>query len=88
MPNKMMMISKILEQQQALTQVPSANKKLRHLIPTWQNTDVLEFVSKSLGPMLDFTDALSGGHRPEQEYKEDDAGLPQREILTRILRSC
>ena len=56
----MMMISRILEQQQALTQVLSADKKLRHLIPTWQDMDVLESVSKSLGPMLDFTDALSG----------------------------
>lgn len=55
-----MMISRILEQQQALTQVLSADKKLRHLIPTWQDIDVLESVSKSLGPMLDFTDALSG----------------------------
>lgn len=40
-----------------LTQVLSADKKL---IPTWQDIDVLESVSKSLGPMLDFTDALSG----------------------------
>lgn len=53
------MISRILEQQQALTQVLSADKKLQHLIPTWQDIDVLESVSKSLGPMLDFTDALS-----------------------------
>lgn len=55
-----MMISRILEQQQALTQVLSADKKLRHLIPTWQDIDVLESVRKSLSPMLDFTDALSG----------------------------
>lgn len=58
--SRQMMISRILEQQQALTQVLSADKKLRHLIPTWQDIDVLESVSKSLGPMLDFTDALSG----------------------------
>jgi len=38
----------------------SADKKVRHLIPTWQDLDVLESVSNSLGPMLDFTDALSG----------------------------
>ncbi|XP_056119514.1 E3 SUMO-protein ligase ZBED1-like [Rhinichthys klamathensis goyatoka] len=58
--SRQMMISRILEQQQALTQVLSADKKVRHLIPTWQDIDVLESVSKSLGPLLDFTDALSG----------------------------
>ncbi len=55
-----MMISRILEQQRALTQVLSEDKKVRHLIPTWQDLDILESVSKSLGPLLDFTDTLSG----------------------------
>lgn len=31
-----------------------------HLIPTWQDVDVLEMVSKTLGPLLEFTDAFSG----------------------------
>lgn len=31
-----------------------------HLIPTWQDVDVLELVSKALGPLLEFTDAFSG----------------------------
>ncbi|XP_038590224.1 E3 SUMO-protein ligase ZBED1-like [Micropterus salmoides] len=57
--SRQMMISRILEQQKALTQVLYADKKARHLIPTWQDIDVLESVSKSLGPLLDFTDALS-----------------------------
>lgn len=58
--SRQMMISRILEQQKALTQVLSEDKKARHLIPTWQDIDVLESVSKTLGPLLDFTDALSG----------------------------
>ncbi|XP_057700429.1 E3 SUMO-protein ligase ZBED1-like isoform X1 [Corythoichthys intestinalis] len=58
--SRQMMISRILEQQRALAQVLSKDKKTRHLIPTWQDIDVLESVSKSLGPLLDFTDALSG----------------------------
>ncbi|KAJ4947029.1 hypothetical protein JOQ06_009071 [Pogonophryne albipinna] len=58
--SRQMMISRILEQQKALSQVLSVDKKLRHLIPNWQDIDVLESVSKSLGPLLEFTDALSG----------------------------
>ncbi|XP_038561459.1 E3 SUMO-protein ligase ZBED1-like [Micropterus salmoides] len=58
--SRQMMISRILEQQKALTQVLYADKKAQHLIPTWQDIDVLESVSKLLGPLLDFTDALSG----------------------------
>lgn len=54
------MISRILEQQKASTRVLSEDNKARHLIPTWQTIDVLESVSKKLGPLLDFTDALSG----------------------------
>lgn len=57
---RQMMISRILEQQKAITQVLSEDKAARHLIPTWQDIDVLESVSKTLGPLLDFTDALSG----------------------------
>ncbi|KAL0150423.1 hypothetical protein M9458_054240 [Cirrhinus mrigala] len=40
--------------------VPSEDKKERHLNPTWKDIDVLESVSKSMGPLLDFTAALSG----------------------------
>uniref|UniRef100_A0A673CIH1 BED-type domain-containing protein n=1 Tax=Sphaeramia orbicularis TaxID=375764 RepID=A0A673CIH1_9TELE len=54
------MIERILEQQTAITQVLSADKKLRHLIPTWQDIDVLEAVNKALSPLVEFTDALSG----------------------------
>lgn len=58
--SRQLMISRILEQQKAITQVLSVDRKMRHLIPHWQEIDVLESVSRSLGPLLDFTDALSG----------------------------
>ncbi|KAL1276600.1 hypothetical protein QQF64_036223 [Cirrhinus molitorella] len=32
----------------------------RHLIPTWQDLEVLEAVNNSLSPLAEFTDALSG----------------------------
>ncbi|KAL2081527.1 hypothetical protein ACEWY4_023380 [Coilia grayii] len=54
------MIDRILEQQKAIAQVLSNDRKLRHLIPSWQDIDVLEAVIKSLSPLVEFTDALSG----------------------------
>ncbi|XP_035251445.1 uncharacterized protein LOC118215110 isoform X1 [Anguilla anguilla] len=36
------------------------NRNSRYLIPAWQDTDVLEAISKSLSPLVEFTDALSG----------------------------
>ena len=54
------MIGRVLEQSKALCQVLSEDRKTRHLVPTWQDTDVLESVNNALGPLQEFTDALSG----------------------------
>ncbi|KAL1252580.1 hypothetical protein QQF64_017273 [Cirrhinus molitorella] len=54
------MIERIIEQQKAIAHVLSSDKKSRHLIPTWQDMDVLEAINKSLHPLVNFTDALSG----------------------------
>ncbi len=54
------MIERVLEQQKARSQILSADRKSRHLVPQWQDTDVLESVSKALKPLQEFTDALSG----------------------------
>lgn len=50
----------MLEQEKAIRQVLSADKKSRHLIPSWQDIEVLESFHKALNPLLQFTDALSG----------------------------
>lgn len=50
------MIARVPEQEKAIAKVLSADKKTRHLTPSWQDIDVLE----SLNPLADFTDALSG----------------------------
>ena len=50
------MIQRFLEQESVL----GSDKKSRHLVPTWQDIDVLESVNKAVRPLLDFTDALSG----------------------------
>lgn len=54
------MVRRILEQQAVITHVLSSDCKARHLLPTWQDLEVLEAVDKTLAPPADFTDALSG----------------------------
>jgi len=56
------MIHRVLEQQTAIGRVLSCDRKARHLIPTWQDIEVLEAINKTLTPLADFTDALSGEH--------------------------
>lgn len=56
----MLMINRIHEQQKALHEVLSEDRNTWHLILGYQDLDVLESVSKALGPLLEFTDALSG----------------------------
>ena len=54
------MIERVLEQQGALTNVLATDKKSRHIVPTWQDMEVLEAVEKAFKPLQDFTAALSG----------------------------
>lgn len=54
------MIDRFVEQEKAIRHVLGADKRRMHLIPTWQDVDVLELVSKALDPPLEFTDAFSG----------------------------
>ena len=54
------MVSRILEQETALRQVLVADRKTTHLVPTWQDVEVLESVQSAIRPLADFTDMLSG----------------------------
>lgn len=54
------MIARILEQEKAISKVLSADRKTRHLAPSWQDIEVLESIHKALNPLVEFTDALSG----------------------------
>ena len=49
------MVSRILEQEEALRVVLSSDRKTTHLIPTWQDVHVFESITKALS-----TDFLSG----------------------------
>lgn len=54
------MVDRVLEQSKALTQVLSDDRKTRHLVPTWQDIEVLESINSALKPLQEFTDILSG----------------------------
>ena len=54
------MISQILEQDTAIHMVLSDERKTTHLIPTWQDTMVLESVNATLSPVSEFTNFVSG----------------------------
>ncbi|KAJ8333502.1 hypothetical protein SKAU_G00415100 [Synaphobranchus kaupii] len=58
--SRLNMIERVLDQEKAISQVLKADKKTRHLVPSWQEIDVIESVKKALSPLKDFTDALSG----------------------------
>ena len=70
------MIARVLEQEKALQQVLSTDRKTAHLVPTWQDVEVLESLNKALAPLADFTDILSG-----EKYVTFSALIP---LLTHI----
>ncbi len=51
------MIQRVLEQQRAISDILSRDRKSRHLVPSWQDLDVLESINQAL---QEFIDALSG----------------------------
>ena len=54
------MLGRILEQKEAIRLALSADRSASHLIPTWQDIDVLESVDRALSPLHELTDILSG----------------------------
>lgn len=75
------MIQRVLQQEEAITQVLSADKKARHLILSWQDIHVLESIHKVLGPLLEFTDALSAEAYVTVSYVKPVLHLFESDIL-------
>ena len=53
------MISRLLEQEEAIKAVLGLNRDTSHLLPTWQDTHVWESLTAALSPLEDLTDFLS-----------------------------
>ena len=61
--SKVEMMQRIMEQQDAIHIVLSQDRKVSHLVPTWQDFDILESVLEAVKDFLDLTDLLSGEKR-------------------------
>ena len=57
------MIERIIEQQDAIRVVLGQDRKVSHLIPSWQDFDVLQSVLEAVRGFKDLTDLLSGEKR-------------------------
>ena len=72
------MVSRILEQEEAIRVVLSADRKTTHLVPTWQDVDVLQSIHQALSPLSSLTDMLSG---EEYMYVTVSAVLPMLKLI-------
>lgn len=77
-----MMIQRVLEHEKALSQALKADKKTKNLVLPWQDIDVLESISKTLGPLLELTDALSGAQYVSVSYIKPVLHLFNNTVLT------
>lgn len=81
-----------------MSQVLAADKRNRHLVPNWQDIEVWESMNEALGPLVDFTDSLSGEsyvtvsyvkpvlhlfHSQQLQVREEDTPLT-KEMTTKI----
>jgi len=70
------MVSRILQQEEAIRVVLSADRKTTHLVPTWQDIDVLQSIGQALSPLSSLTDILSG-----EEYVTVSAVMPMMQLI-------
>ncbi|XP_058874176.1 E3 SUMO-protein ligase ZBED1-like isoform X1 [Acipenser ruthenus] len=75
------MIQRVLEQEEAIAQVLTADRKTRNLVPTWQDADVLRSLNKALSPLVAFTDVLSCENYVSVSYVKPVLHLLNNNIL-------
>ena len=78
------MIDRILEQEACIRQVLVVDRKNAHLIPTWQDLEVLESMKAALGQLDDFTDMLSG----EQKVTVSSIKPVLHVLKSKVLKVC
>ncbi|XP_028408650.1 zinc finger BED domain-containing protein 1-like [Dendronephthya gigantea] len=94
------MISRVLHNKSGIRRVLGGDRETSHLVPTWQDLEVLECLNNALSPLKDFTDILSASsyitisvvkpilHRlstVELATKDEDLPLA-RQLKSEILR--
>ena len=93
------MVEHVIEQEDAIRQVLSKDKNTCHLVPTWQDKEVLIAVNKALSALKNFIDILSAEkhvtvsaikpildhfHSEILSVKEDDVQLTEN-IKSKVL---
>ena len=56
------MISRVLHNKKAIRRVLGNDKDTSHLVPKWQDLEVLESVDKARGLIREFTDIMSASN--------------------------
>ena len=54
------MVERLMEQMEAIRVVLASDRKSSHLIPSWQDCDVLDSITGALKPLKEMTDVLAG----------------------------
>ena len=54
------MISRVLRNKKAIRRILGNDKKTSHLVPSWQDLEILECLNATPAPLNEFTDILSG----------------------------
>ena len=70
------MVERILEQEEAIRVTLSADRKTSHLVPTWQDIDVLQEIHIALSPLSSLTDILSA-----ESYVTVSAVIPLLQLI-------
>ena len=60
------MVERVLEQMEAIRNVLSDDHGVSHLMPSWQDNDVLQSIATALKPLKAMTDALSSASLYQQ----------------------
>ena len=74
------MISRIIEQIEPIKAVLSADRKTSHIVPTWQDMDVLNSIHTAISHLAGLTDILSG-----DEYVTISAVIPIVDLIEKKL---
>ena len=95
------MISRVLLNKKAIRRVLGNDKDTSHLVPSWQDLEVLECINSALSPLREFTDVLSAStyvtisafkpilhHLSTVELACEDGDLPLTCQLKRDILQC
>lgn len=77
--SKAAMLERFLEQEECIRRVLVNDRKASHLLPGWQQIDVMKSVHQALKPLSEFTNILSG-----EKYATVSSILPLLSILNDI----